>query len=360
MFSLKKLLPSFLLLAIYLIADEFLPPLPALICLGGLGIGEFLYTRFKEKSTDWLILLLTVLFCVPVLLNLYKIQVSSLNLNTIIIEAGLWLFTGILAFSKANPLSTLPAPARKSIQFSPEQQRAMKMSLKYLFYILSGHLVLVFCAYFLLSSELQTFIGGPLLYMLIGIFLLLLFCKKYLQMKEYNKEEWLPLVNEKGEVTGKAPRSVCHSGSRLLHPVVHLQIINAKNEIFLQKRSMKKDLLPGMWDTAVGGHIGVNEKLEDALKRETFEELGITEFEARFNGSYLWESPREKELVFSFFCTRYNRININNDEVDEGRFWPIAEIEAHLDKNIFTPNFIHEYRQIIAPQLRKSPKGKNK
>lgn len=34
------------------------------------------------------------------------------------------------------------------------------------------------------------------------------------------------------------------------------------------KRSMKKDLLPGMWDTAVGGHIGVNEKVEDALKRE--------------------------------------------------------------------------------------------
>lgn len=64
---------------------------------------------------------------------------------------------------------------------------------------------------------------------------------------------------------------------------------------------MKKDLLPGMWDTAVGGHIGVNEKVEDALKREASEELGITDFEARFLGNYVWESPRERELVFLFY-----------------------------------------------------------
>lgn len=80
---------------------------------------------------------------------------------------------------------------------------------------------------------------------------------------------------------------------------------------------MKKDLLPGMWDTAVGGHIGWNEKVEDALKRETCEELGITDFEARFLGHYIWESPREREFVFSFLCTRYNQIRIANDEVDE-------------------------------------------
>ena len=56
-----------------------------------------------------------------------------------------------------------------------------------------------------------------------------------------------------------------------------------------------------MWDTAVGGHIGVNEKVEDALKREASEELGITDFEARFLGNYVWESPRERELVFLFY-----------------------------------------------------------
>ena len=53
-----------------------------------------------------------------------------------------------------------------------------------------------------------------------------------------------------------------------------------------------------MWDTAVGGHIGLNEKIEEALKREAQEELGITDFKVRFKGSYTWESP-EKGSWFS-------------------------------------------------------------
>lgn len=38
------------------------------------------------------------------------------------------------------------------------------------------------------------------------------------------KEEWFPLVNEKGETIGKATRKECHNGSKMLHPVVHLHI----------------------------------------------------------------------------------------------------------------------------------------
>lgn len=92
-------------------------------------------------------------------------------------------------------------------------------------------------------------------------------------------------------------------------------------------------------------------KREDALKRETCEELGITDFEARFMGSYIWESPREKELVFSFICTRYNTIRIDNDEVDEGRFWNKTEIEKGIQANLLTPNLIHEYNNLLLKQL---------
>ena len=116
----------------------------------------------------------------------------------------------------------------------------------------------------------------------------------------------------------------------------------------------KYDLLPGMWDTAVGGHIGVNEKVEDALKREASEELGITDFEARFLGNYVWESPRERELVFSFLCTRYNHIHIDNDEVDEGRFWTLQELAEGMEKNKLTPNLVHEYRLLLKPLFNRS------
>ena len=36
-----------------------------------------------------------------------------------------------------------------------------------------------------------------------------------------------------------------------------------------------------------------NEKIEEALKRETWEELGISDFESQPIGRYIWESERE-------------------------------------------------------------------
>ena len=89
------------------------------------------------------------------------------------------------------------------------------------------------------------------------------------------KEEWFPLVDEKGETIGKATRKECHSGSKMLHPVVHLHIFNKAGDLYLQKRSINKDIQPGKWDTAVGGHIDYEETVEDALHREVREELGI-------------------------------------------------------------------------------------
>ena len=49
------------------------------------------------------------------------------------------------------------------------------------------------------------------------------------------RTEWFPLVNEEGETIGKATRKECHSGSKLLHPVIHLHIFNKKGELYLQQ-----------------------------------------------------------------------------------------------------------------------------
>lgn len=161
------------------------------------------------------------------------------------------------------------------------------------------------------------------------------------------KEEWFPLVNEMGETIGKATRKECHSGSKQLHPVIHLHIFNDAGELYLQKRSMTKDIQPGKWDTAVGGHIDYEETVEEALRREVREELGITAFTPQFITRYVFESAIEKELVNTFRTIYNGEIKPDTEELDGGRFWSLEEIKSNLGQNVFTPNFEQEFKRLF-------------
>jgi len=110
---------------------------------------------------------------------------------------------------------------------------------------------------------------------------------------------------------------------------------------------VKKEVFAGKWDTSVGGHITPGEKVEDALKRETDEELGLKVVKFQFITKYIWESLRERELVYSFTGSSVEVPEINKEEIEEGRFWMISEIRENIGRNIFTPNFEHEFNTII-------------
>jgi len=167
-------------------------------------------------------------------------------------------------------------------------------------------------------------------------------------MKSLKHEEWFPIVDEDGNTIGKALRSVCHDGrSMLLHPVVHLHLFNSKGELYLQKRAKTKDIQPGKWDTSVGGHISPDESPDDALIREAREELGLKNFIPEFNGKYIWESARERELVNSYSTVSDQKPVIDKYEIDEGKFWSLDEIEINIGKDIFTPNFEHEFKKLL-------------
>ncbi|MBQ8674370.1 MAG: NUDIX domain-containing protein [Bacteroides sp.] len=163
-------------------------------------------------------------------------------------------------------------------------------------------------------------------------------------MNQDNSAEMFPLVDEEGNITGAATRGECHNGSRLLHPVVHLHVFNSQGELYLQKRPAWKDIQPGKWDTSVGGHVDLGESVEMALRREVREELGITDFTPEAVTHYVFDSVRERELVF-VHKTVYDGPVCPSDETDGGRFWSIAEIREQIGKGIFTPNFESEVQR---------------
>lgn len=162
--------------------------------------------------------------------------------------------------------------------------------------------------------------------------------------------EYFPVVEPSGLVIGRSTREYCHGGAKPLHPVIHVHIIDRFSRIYLQKRSMKKDIQPGKWDTAVGGHVSYGESVVEAVYREAFEELRLMEFNPIYIETYQFESSVEKEMVSVFAAVGTYELTPDLDEVDEGRWWPLEEIDANIGKDVFTPNFESEF-QMIRRQL---------
>jgi len=160
-------------------------------------------------------------------------------------------------------------------------------------------------------------------------------------------KEYFPIVDELGEVVGKETREYCHGGSMLLHPVVHVHIFNSKGEIYLQQRAWTKDIQPGKWDTAVGGHVDYGETIEQALRRECMEELGLVDVEPVYEYRYHWQSPVECELIHVFTLVYDGLITPNKNELIHGRFWSLDEVKSFLGKAVFTPNFEHDLQLLI-------------
>lgn len=159
-------------------------------------------------------------------------------------------------------------------------------------------------------------------------------------------QEMFPVVQPNGLVTGQSARGYCHGGAKPLHPVVHLHVIDRESCLYLQKRSVKKDIQPGRWDTAVGGHVSYGESLMEALYREASEEIGLYDFNPIYLQSYVFESEVEKELVNVFAAVGHYDLKPDMDEVEQGRFWKMEEIEENLGKSLFTPNFEGEFVRI--------------
>ena len=170
-------------------------------------------------------------------------------------------------------------------------------------------------------------------------------------MQDNNKERF-PIVDEEGRVVGAATRGECHNGSKLLHPVVHLHVFNSRGEVYLQKRPEWKDIQPGKWDTSVGGHIDYGETPEQALVREVGEELGITDFVPERIGMYVFESRRERELVYVHRTIYDGPIRPSAEELDGGRFWSMDEIRAAIGQQILTPNFESEFQRFFLANIK--------
>ena len=160
-------------------------------------------------------------------------------------------------------------------------------------------------------------------------------------------DELFDIFDEQGNHIGTALRSRCHGDPSLIHRTAHVVVIDPDSgNILLQKRSVTKDIQPGKWDTAVGGHLALGEDFETGAKRELAEELGIENvrlfhiFDSAIRNSIESENVR----VFGAFIA--DGFKFDPNEIDEIKFWSRSELEDPENQKNFTPNLIEELKSL--------------
>ena len=100
---------------------------------------------------------------------------------------------------------------------------------------------------------------------------------------ENNPTDFLPIVNERGNIVGRALYCEIHNGNKVLHPAVHLIVFNSKNETVAKY----------CW------HVAFGETPEKTLKRR-IPEVTSESIKPKFKKQYIREDKNEKELVSVF------------------------------------------------------------
>ena len=146
-------------------------------------------------------------------------------------------------------------------------------------------------------------------------------------------DEIFDVVNENDEVVGRAPRREVHARG-LWHRAVHVLVFNARGEVFLQKRSMKKDTAKGKWDSSSSGHLDAGEAYDACAVREVREEIGLALAEPPERLFKVSACPETGwEFCWIYRCASEGPFTLHPDEIETGGWFPVEAVTRWVNES---------------------------
>ena len=143
-------------------------------------------------------------------------------------------------------------------------------------------------------------------------------------------EELLDVVDADDNIVGVEKRGEIHARG-LMHRSVHILVFNSRGELFLQKRSMQKDEMAGLWDSSAAGHVDRGESYLDCAIRGIEEELGIV---PEIDPEVLFKLPATPVTGYEHATVyRYvhdGALRLDPDEIDDGAWLAPADMDARV------------------------------
>lgn len=165
-------------------------------------------------------------------------------------------------------------------------------------------------------------------------------------------EEIFDVVNDRDEVIDRKPRSEVHRLG-LLHRAVHVLVFNSRGQIFLQKRSAKKDRQPGLWDSSASGHVDSGENYDATAVREVWEEIGLKLAKPPARLFKIAACPEtDQEFVWVYRCENEGPFELNRDEIERGDWLAPEDVSRWVAEKPeeFASAFLFIWRRLAMPK----------
>ncbi len=165
-------------------------------------------------------------------------------------------------------------------------------------------------------------------------------------------EEIFDVVDENDVPVRTATRSQVHA-ENLIHRAIHVFVFNKNGDLYLQKRSLRKDMNPGVWDSSVSGHLDAGEDYPDAAIRELGEEIGIYDATPEALEHVLSVKPTERtgwEHVRLFSTRHTGAVKFPAAEIESMMPFPVNEIRAWTENrpDDFSPAFLLLFNEFLS------------
>jgi 8-oxo-dGTP pyrophosphatase MutT (NUDIX family) len=159
-------------------------------------------------------------------------------------------------------------------------------------------------------------------------------------------DEIVAIVDERNTVVGAVPRREMRA-KRLPHRSTYILVFNSRGELYIQKRTMTKDVFPGYHDTAAGGVVLAGESYEQGAERELEEEMGIRGVPLTRLFDFYFEDEYTRLWGRAFSCRYDGEVVLQAEEVESGVFAPMADVLRRAETEPFTPDGLHVLRRYL-------------
>ena len=147
-----------------------------------------------------------------------------------------------------------------------------------------------------------------------------------------NSEELLYVVDEFNEKIKPEPRHKVFKNG-LWRRTTHVWILNKKKKVLCQRRSLKKDSFPGMWEPCIAGHLGPDDNFFTGAVREASEETGLSLKTSDLNLLKIYKDSAKKAYTAVFYCeldVEAHHVKSEEDEVDSIKMVNLKTLKHNL------------------------------